>query len=149
MIRLAIAIASACAVVWYAGGHLGDWEPAPETRAAIEQTAQVAREQAAKLLAPEEGDTGEEGEVPAAEPATPITTPTSTPTPAPAPELEPLEPGAVVEAAADFAPESVLPEPPGVDLAERGWDAPLDAAQAEAVRFRLDRVMQLAAGAER
>ncbi len=154
MIRLAIAIASACAVVWYAGGNLPDWAPSEDARAAVERTARVAREEAARLLAAPSSPSG---------PATLEALPELEPGPRPEPAAAPMQPAAAPAAAleplaeADRIPELTdfgsevadaadAPETPP-SAAERGWDEPLDSAQAEAVRCRLDRVMELASGA--
>ncbi len=130
MIRLLLAVATACAVVWAAGGELSSMMPSQDARDAIGRTARVVREGAVELLAARERD-------------------------APQPEVVAPRPDATrglaaaeeVGEPAEFAPEAALvPEAENPIVASRGWDAPLDAAQAEAVRGRLDRVMSLAAG---
>jgi hypothetical protein len=134
VIRLLLAVGAACAVVWAVGSDLSALVPSDDARAAVERTAKVAREEAAKLLVPSQP-----------EPVAPV----------PPPVVQPLAPEESVESPAEFAPEPQMhfeaPEAaPAVTAstvtASKGWDAPLDSEQAEAVRCRLDRVMELAAG---
>ena len=130
MIRLLFAVATACAVVWAAGGELRSLVPSQDARDAIGRTARVGREGAVELLAAREPDA----------PQPEIVAPLPDATRGLAAAEEVVEP-------TDFAPEVALaPEPENGIAVSRGWDAPLDAAQAEAVRGRLDRVMSLAAG---
>lgn len=132
MIRLLLAAATACAVVWLAGAKLGALSPSDDARAALERTARVAREEAAELLAPEPA---ERQALPQAE---------TIPEPA---EFAP-EPALPTDSALEQVPGVVAggQAEPGVLAGELGWNAPLDAQQAEAVRSRLDRVMSLASG---
>lgn len=130
MIRLLLAVAAACAVVWVAGGELRSLVPSQDARDAIGRTARVVREEAEELLAARQAD--------AQQPE--VVAPLPEPTRGFAVAGEGLEP-------AELAPEvAMAAEPERPIAASRGWDAPLDAAQAEAVRGRLDRVMSLAAG---
>jgi hypothetical protein len=130
VIRLLLAVAAACAVVWVAGGELRSWVPSQDARDAISRTARVVREEAEELLAARQADA----------PQPEVVAPLPEATRGFAAADEGLEP-------AEFAPEvAMAAEPERPIVASRRWDAPLDAAQAEAVRGRLDRVMSLAAG---
>jgi hypothetical protein len=130
VIRLLLAVATACAVVWAAGGELSSMMPSQDARDAIGRTARVVREGAVELLAARERD------APQPEVVAPLHD-----------AVRGLAPAEEVGEPAEFAPEAALvPEAENPIVASRGWDAPLDAAQAEAVRGRLDRVMSLAAG---
>ncbi len=132
MIRLLLAVATACAVVWAVGGELR-----LPSQDAVERTARVLREEAVELLAAREAEAPQPQLVEAAPEAT-----------------RGLAPAEKVREPVDFAPEAPVaaqPDPASPVsedsiAASRGWDAPLDAVQAEAVRGRLDRVMSLAAG---
>ena len=129
MIRLALAVAAACAVVWAAGADLGALAPSDDAKAAIERTARLARDKLADEVA--------QLLVPANE---------STPPGA----MRPLAANEELGEATHFAPEPELAaeakSSPKPNPKPNRWNAPLDADQAEAVRCRLNRVMSLAAG---
>ncbi len=137
MIRLLLAVATAGAVVWALGGELRSLVPSQDARDAIGRTARAVRKEAVELLAAREAE--------ALHPEVVAPPPDATKGLAVAEQV--VEP-------ADFAPEAAMAPEPEKSIeasrdpivAPRRWDAPLDAAQAEAVRGRLDRVMSLAAG---
>ena len=137
MIRLVLAAATACAVVWAAGGNFGSLVPDPaRSRDVLDRSARALKEVASLVAEPphltepapqqvaERNEFGPE--------ALPSVAPSTAFVPAPSTAFVPA-PSTAHADAADGAPAE--------------WREPLDAAQAEAVRSRLDRVMSLASGA--
>ena len=119
MIRLLLAVATAVAVVWAAGGNLGSLIPDAEVaREVIERSARTLKEEVldSPELATEIAERPEFGPEAPDEPA-----------PAPAPPRAGQPPGHT---------PGQLPD----------WSQPLDAERAASVRLRLDRVMTLAGG---
>jgi len=133
VIRLALAVAAACAVVWAAGADLGALAPSDDAKAAIERTAQRTARLARDKLADEVAQ---------------LLVPANESTPPGA--MRPLAANEELGEATHFAPEPELAaeakSSPKPNPKPNRWNAPLDADQAEAVRCRLDRVMSLAAG---